>query len=58
MSKIVKNISGQDLVIPNVGVVKAGETKKVNDDFNNANFEVVKEESVKNEEPKIDKTKK
>lgn len=40
MSKKVKNVSGQDLALINIGVVKAGETVTVPDDFNNPNFEV------------------
>lgn len=56
-TKVVKNISGQDLVIPNVGLVKAGETIKVSKDFHNGNFEVVKDE-VKKEEIKSEKPKK
>ncbi len=40
--KTVKNISDQDLSIPQFGVIKAGETATVSDEFNNPNFEVVK----------------
>lgn len=44
--KKVKNISDQDLAIPNVGIAKAGEIISVGDDFHNANFvEVGKEKS-------------
>lgn len=42
MSKKVKNISGQSLAIPDVGVVKAGDMVTVSDDFHNPNFEVAK----------------
>jgi hypothetical protein len=38
MSKTVKNITKKDLAIPDVGVVKAGDTVKVPNDFNNPNF--------------------
>jgi hypothetical protein len=48
--KTVKNISEQELAIPEVGVVKSNETISVPDDFHNANFEVVKSKS-KSEEP-------
>lgn len=50
--KLVKNISEQDLSIPDVGVIKAGETGTVPDDFNNPNFEVAK--SGKAEAPKAE----
>ena len=43
MSKIVKNISGQSLAIPHIGVVEADDTVTVPDNFNNPNFEVAKE---------------
>lgn len=42
MSKKVKNISGQRLAIPRVGVAQAGEIITVPDGFNNPNFEPVK----------------
>ena len=45
MSKRVKNISGQKLAIPNVGVVEADATVVVSDDFHNPNFEVAKSET-------------
>ncbi len=42
MTKIhVKNISGQELAIPNVGNVPAGETVEVEKGFHNSNFEIV-----------------
>lgn len=37
-----KNISGRDLIIPDVGIVKAGETVELPDTFRNGNFERVK----------------
>lgn len=46
MSKTVKNISDQTLSIIGVGEVEAGKTVTVADDFNNPNFEVVKEGSA------------
>lgn len=42
MSKTVKNITESELSLPNIGVVAAGETVTVPDDFHNPNFEVVK----------------
>ena len=45
MSKQVKNISGQRLAIPNVGVVEADAMVTVPDDFHNPNFEVAKSET-------------
>jgi len=47
-----KNITNQDLSIPDIGIVKAGEIKEMPEGFNNANFEKVKEEktSQKNDE--------
>lgn len=42
MSKTVKNISGQRLAIPDIGVVEADATVSVPDTFNNPNFEVAK----------------
>lgn len=45
--KTVKNISEQELAIPNYGVVKSGETITVEDTFSNANFENVKVEVKK-----------
>lgn len=38
MSKVVKNISGKTLAIPDIGTVEAGETITVPDDFRNPNF--------------------
>ena len=42
--KTVKNLTDQELSLPNIGVVKAGETIEVPDDFHNGNFEDVKTE--------------
>lgn len=49
--KKFKNISGKDLTIPEVGIIKAGETKRLKDDFRNANFEEVFEEKKEEKEP-------
>ena len=38
-----KNISGQDLELPGIGIVKADEVIEQPDGFNNANFEKVGE---------------
>jgi len=49
-----KNISEQDLYLPRVGWVKAGEVTEQPDGFNNANFEKVvgdKKEAPKEELP-------
>ena len=43
---IYKNNSGEDLSIPDHGIVKAGETAELGDNFNNANFVKVKREKV------------
>jgi len=45
-----KNISNQDLTIPGIGIVKAGEEKEMPEGFNNANFVKVKEKKIKKEE--------
>jgi hypothetical protein len=37
-----KNISEQDLSVPNVGIIKAGESAEMPEGFHNANFEPVK----------------
>ena len=50
--KKVKNISSQELSIPEIGIVKAGETITVPEDFNNANFEVVEEKITTPEKAK------
>lgn len=36
-----KNITKQDLTIPNVGIVKAGEVVELPEEFHNVNFEKV-----------------
>ncbi len=46
-----KNISKQDLYIPDVGLVRAGEEKEMPEGFSNSNFEKV-------EKPQDNKTKK
>ncbi len=38
-----KNISGKDLEVLNVGIVKAGEIVDLPEDFHNSNFEKIKE---------------
>jgi hypothetical protein len=40
--KKFKNKSDRDLIIPDVGIVKAGEIVELPDGFHNANFEPVK----------------
>lgn len=42
MSKF-KNITKDDLSVPDVGIIKAGETAEMPDGFHNFNFELVKE---------------
>lgn len=42
-----KNISEQDLELPGIGIVKAGEIIEQPDGFNNANFEKVGEAETK-----------
>lgn len=44
-----KNITNNDLHIPNIGIVKAGEEKEMPKGFNNANFKLVKAEEKKAE---------
>lgn len=36
-----KNISGRDLMIPDVGIIKADEEREMPEGFNNANFKRV-----------------
>lgn len=62
--KTVKNISDQDLSIPEFGIIKAGENASVPDEFNNPNFEVVKsgepakaKAEAEHAAPKADKSK-
>lgn len=38
-----KNISDQDLSIPDVGIVKAGEVAELPESFHNANFQRVEQ---------------
>lgn len=52
-----KNISNQDLTIPGIGIVKAGEEKEMPDGFNNANFVKVKDKKTKKEEEEIEEKK-
>ena len=46
--KNYKNISGQNLTLPGIGVVKADEVIEQPDGFNNANFETVGEVEINN----------
>lgn len=46
-TKNVRNITENELVIPEIGVVPAGAIIVVPAEFNNANFEVVKTETKK-----------
>ena len=46
-TKKVKNISGKDLSVVGVGIVKAEEEVVVDIDFNNANFEIVGSKSAR-----------
>ncbi len=41
-----KNISQDDLMVPNVGIIKSGETIETNIEINNVNFKKVFEEKV------------
>lgn len=45
-----KNISNQDLQIPGVGIVEAGQTVDMPEGFHNANFEKVEKKSVEKEQ--------
>lgn len=47
-----KNKSDRDLMIPDIGIVKAGEIVELPDGFHNANFEPVKTERNKTAEEK------
>ena len=42
-TKIVKNISDQELTVPGIGVVEAGASVEVPTDFHNVNFTEVKQ---------------
>ena len=55
--KKFKNKSDRDLIIPDVGIVKAGEIVELPDGFHNANFEPVKAERPKAVEEKKSKVK-
>jgi hypothetical protein len=48
-TKVVRNITENELTIPEVGSVKAGGTITVPAEFNSANFEVVKSDTKKEE---------
>jgi hypothetical protein len=50
--KQVKNISGQELMIPGIGMVSPDSTLNVPADFNNANFVVVEEKVEEKEKSK------
>jgi len=51
MSKF-KNITKNDLSIPDIGIVKAGETREMPDGFHNLNFELVEKPKDNNLENK------
>ena len=53
-----KNISDKDLMLPGIGVVKAGENIEQPDGFNNANFEKVGEAKRQRPRPDADSEKK
>lgn len=42
-----KNISHNDLMVPNVGIIRAGETIETNIEINNVNFKRIYEEFEK-----------
>lgn len=53
-----KNISEQDLHVPGVGTVAAGEIAEMPDDFHNANFEKVEEDKPSgNKKEKVEEKK-
>lgn len=52
-----KNISNEELTLPEIGVVKAGETIEAPEGFNNANFEKVGEAVRPKKEDKKEETK-
>ena len=56
MTKIVKNISGQELSIPGIGVVQPGENATVPADFHSANFSEVGAEGASKAAPDGDET--
>ena len=45
-----KNITEQEVTIPGVGIIEAGEEVEMPKDFNNANFKLVKSSKTKVEE--------
>ena len=47
-----KNVSGKDLRVPGIGLVKALEIKNMPKGFHNANFEKVVVKPIKEEKPK------
>lgn len=53
--KTVKNKTEQDLFIPMIGLVKAGQTVQVPEEFNNPNFEEIVNQSSKSESTKKEK---
>lgn len=57
-TKKVKNISGKELTVIGIGIVKENEEVVVDIDFNNANFEIVgstvAKPQIKSEEKKED----
>jgi len=59
MSKF-KNISNKDLTVPGIGIIKAGDTIELPEDFHNANFiriKIVEAKDIKTKEVENIKTK-
>lgn len=50
-TKTVRNVSGETLTVPDIGVVEAGATIAVPADFHNANFETVLEKEAPKGDP-------
>lgn len=50
-----KNISQNDLMVPNVGIIKAGESIETNIEINNVNFKRLFEEKVVKKEDNKEK---
>lgn len=48
-----KNITNQDLYIPNIGLVKAGEVIETKLEINNSNFEKVVNKVIESEKNKM-----
>jgi len=48
-----KNITNQDLYLPNIGLVKAGEIVETEISINNANFQKVVSKVIESEENKM-----